>query len=98
MPRPRKDDTPAPDALSLALGERVVALRERLGLSPAELAGRLEMDPNYLWRVERGRQSLSFRNVARFAKVFGLSLSEFLADVDISQVPMASRSYARKSD
>lgn len=98
MSRPRKDDTPAPDALSLALGERVVALRGEQGLSPAELAAKLEMDANYLWRVERGRQSLSFRNVARFAKVFGLTLSEFLEGIDVSEVSLASRPYGRKAE
>lgn len=98
MPRPRKDTTPAPDPLSLALGERIVALREERGLEPPELAALVGMDANYLWRVERGRQNLSFRNVARFARALDLSLSGLLEGIDVGGVTLESRPYAKRTD
>lgn len=91
-----KETTPAPDPLSLALGERIVALRDGRGLELQELAALIGMDANYLWRVERGRQNLSFRNVARFARAFDLTLSQLLEGVDVRNVKLESRPYVKR--
>ena len=95
MPAPRKDTTPPPHPLSLALGRRVIDLRGRDGLTLDQLAKRAGMDRNYLWRIEEGRQNLSFRNVARLAKALGVTLSELVDGIDLSGITLESRAYGR---
>jgi len=84
------------ESLSLAVGERIVRLREIHELAPHQLAELAGMDVNYLWRIEAGRQNLSLRNVARLAKAFNVSLSELLQGVDVASVELGSRTYVRR--
>ena len=97
MASPRTEPQTAPDPLSLARGRRVASLRSSYELAAHELASRAGMDANYLWRIEAGRQNLSFRNVARLAKAFELTLSEFLEGVELPDVELGSRPYVRRS-
>lgn len=85
------------DPLFVAVGERVVGLREAAGMSAQELAAAAGMDPNYLWRIERGRQNLSLRNVARLARALGLGLSDLFVGVELGDVELESRAYVRKA-
>ena len=55
------------------------------------------MDANYLWRIEAGRQNLSLRNVARLAKALELTLSELLEGIDVADVDLGPRAYAKRS-
>lgn len=55
----------------LAVGERVKEVRLESGLSREEAAGRMQLNPFFLARVERGRQNLSLLTIGRIA--LGLS-------------------------
>lgn len=96
---PRKKVEPSPvDALLLAVGARITTLRTESELLPHQLAERAGMDQNYLWRIEAGRQNLSLRNTARLAKAFGLSLSQLLDGIDVSDLDLEPRAYTRRTD
>ena len=73
-------------------------LREERGLRPGQLAEAASMDPNYLWRIEAGRQNLSLRNVARLAKALGVTLAALLDGIDVADIELGSRPYAKRGD
>jgi transcriptional regulator with XRE-family HTH domain len=99
MPRtPTKTETPT-DPLSQAFGRRVATLRTREPvMTPQVLAERVGVSVQYLWRVEAGRQNVSLRTAARIATAFDLTLSELFETVEMPEVALQNRPYARQSD
>jgi transcriptional regulator with XRE-family HTH domain len=94
---PRNEPEPAKvDALLVAVGSRITALRLEAGLLPHQLAERAGMDQNYLWRVEAGRQNLSLRNTARLAKALELTLSQLLDGIEVGDLDLQPRAYAKR--
>lgn len=57
-------------------GARLRQLREAQGLSQAALAERVEVSPEYVSRIERGRGGPSLRMVGRLADGLGVAPSE----------------------
>ncbi len=96
MAAKRSDEQTIPDALALAVGERIAVLRDARRLIPSRLAELAGMDPNYLWRITAGRQNLSLRNIARLAIALDVTLSELFEGVEISGIDLGSRGYARR--
>ena len=96
MPNKKPSSQPL-DALSLAVGERVLRLREERELAPYQLAGLAGMDANYLWRIEAGRQNLSLRTAARLAKALGVTLSQLFEGVDVVDVELGARAYTKRA-
>ncbi len=66
------------------LGERLRALRLARGLSGVEMARRLGITNVYLCYLEHDKYDPSISTVARFASVFGVTLSYLLQDVELS--------------
>lgn len=95
----KTDDALVPDPLSAALGSRIASIRsERLGLTPRQLALRMGVSAAYLWRVEDGRQNLSLRNLARIAKALDVTLSDLVHEIEVADVALENRDYARQPD
>jgi transcriptional regulator with XRE-family HTH domain len=69
------------DALSASFGQRVRALRQRLGVSQEELASRAGMHHTYLGGIERGERNPSLRNIGRLAAALDVTLSELFSPV-----------------
>lgn len=61
--------------LRLAIGRKGFPLRQR------ELAGQVEIDPDYVSQIESGRRRPSFYLQARLAHAFGLSFDQVRASV-----------------
>jgi transcriptional regulator with XRE-family HTH domain len=60
-----------------ALGERVLLVRRRAGLSQSELAQRAGVDPMTISRIESGhKKRLELETAARLAHVFGMTLDQ----------------------
>ena len=59
-------------------GTRIRELRTERGLSQEQLADETGFHRTYIGMVERGERNLSLLNVAVFARVFEISLSELL--------------------
>lgn len=64
--------------LLTAFGRRVRELRTQRGLSQEQLAELTSFHRTYIGMVERGERNLSLSNIASFAKVFELSISELM--------------------
>ena len=69
------------DTLS-ALGARIRAERQRLGLSQEEFADKCGFDRTYISLVERGKRNLSFSNLCAIASGLGVSVSSLTEDIE----------------
>jgi len=67
------------------LGERIRKLREGLGLTQKEFAGRVvgKIDYTYIGRMERGEQYPSIKMLEKIGKAFDVPLSYFFEDDSI---------------
>jgi transcriptional regulator with XRE-family HTH domain len=67
------------------LGERIRKLREGLGLTQKEFAGRVvgKVDYSYIGRMERGEQCPSIKMLEKIGKAFDVPLSYFFEDDSI---------------
>lgn len=64
--------------------EKIIKLRDKFGLSPAELAKRSELDPSYISKLEDGAyKSLSIKVSKALAKGFGLTLKDFMDELGL---------------
>jgi transcriptional regulator with XRE-family HTH domain len=59
-------------------GERVRSLRRVNGLSQEALADKTGFHRTYIGMIERGERNLSLLNTNKFARAFGMSISELL--------------------
>lgn len=64
-----------------AFGQRVQALRKKLGLSQEKFALIIEMDRTYYASVEAGKRNISIVNIKKIADGFGVSMSELFSDM-----------------
>lgn len=62
--------------LKITLGQRIRALRKRLGVSQEELADRAGVHWTYLARAERGEQNPTLENLHAIAQALGVSLAD----------------------
>lgn len=65
-----------PDRAQKNVGGRIAELREKLGLTQAELAEDSDVSLRYLQRVEAGGANLTIRSLVAFANVLGTRLTE----------------------
>jgi transcriptional regulator with XRE-family HTH domain len=63
-------------------GDRVRALRERLGLSQEALAAKAGIHRTYMGGVERGERNISLRNIIRLAVALGVSPRDLFGESD----------------
>jgi transcriptional regulator with XRE-family HTH domain len=67
------------------IGRNLAALRERLGISQAELAKRANIDQSYISRMEAGRNdNPSLETLVKLASAFDMSAAELIAALDDS--------------
>jgi len=71
------------DFLLSEFGNRIKQLRTAKNLSQEELSFATGFHRTYIGMIERGERNISLINMAVFAKVFGISISELL---DLSKV------------
>ncbi len=65
------------DPRDTTIGERVMLMRRRRGLSQRDLAARAEMSPTTLNRLEQGLQSVYAERLATLARILDVS-SDYL--------------------
>lgn len=85
------------------LGERIAAVRSKLGWSQAELARRLNISPSTVGMYEQGRREPSIEMVVLLSEVLGVSI-EFLVSGrsicpmdQLAQISRAGKSQEAKS-
>src|ERR1700728_2806183 len=76
MSEPNRDDE-----LRL-LGRALRRLRDAAGISQEELAERLQMDPTYISRIERGRRGVQWLTVQRFLRALDSDLQQLAKAID----------------
>jgi len=78
-------DVPGEAKLLRKVGKRIRALREKRGLTMAELGadrrGRVYFERQYVWKMETGRVAPSLAALSHFAKRLNVSMAEFLRGV-----------------
>ena len=71
-------------SITKILGTKIRALRNRRGLTQAELAEKADLTPEHLSKLENGHvEGVEYATVVRLAKVFGIKTS-LLADEEIT--------------
>lgn len=82
MPARVHPDVPGEPLLAKRVGERIRVLRQKKGLTMAELGadrrGRVYFEKQYIWKMETGRVTPSLAALAHIAKRLGVRLSSLL--------------------
>lgn len=86
MPR-----TASSDIANKAVGEEIRQTRKALGLTQAEVARRLRVDPSYVTNVEAGRENLTIGQLANVAAALGTSMQIRLPVVPRETVTVPER-------
>jgi transcriptional regulator with XRE-family HTH domain len=68
------------------LAERIRTLRERLGLTQADVAERIDLSRSTLAQIELGQRKVTAMELIAFAKTFGVSVEELLDPKKEAQV------------
>jgi ribosome-binding protein aMBF1 (putative translation factor) len=64
------------------LGGALRRLRDAAGITQEELAERLQMDPTYISRIERGRRGVQWLTVQRFLRALDSDLQQLAKAID----------------
>lgn len=82
MPARVNPDVPGEAALAKKVGLRIRAIRQRKGLTLAELGtdrrGRVYFEKQYVWKMETGRVTPSLAALSHIARRLGVSLASLL--------------------
>ena len=85
MPARVNPDVPGEAKLLRAVGKRIRALREKRGLTMAELGqsarGIVYFQRQYVWKMETGRVAPSLAALAHFAKRLDVTLAELVKGI-----------------
>ncbi len=85
MPARVNPDVPGEAKLLRAVGKRIRALREKKGLTMAELGqsprGIVYFQRQYVWKMETGRVAPSLAALAHFAKRLNVTLAELVKGI-----------------
>jgi len=76
---------PARDTELAVLGRALRALRDQAGITQEELASRLQMDPTYISRIERGRRGVQWLTVQRFLRALDTDLHKLADALDVQE-------------
>jgi transcriptional regulator with XRE-family HTH domain len=66
------------DAELVALGQRVLELREAAGMTQEQLAHAAGLHWTYIGQIERGKRNPTYRNVRKLAKGLGVDTAKLL--------------------
>ena len=85
-----KAGKPGPDAIDVALGNRVRERRRAIGMSQSVLAKRLGVTFQQVQKYERGANRISGSTLVRTAAALGISVSD-LVDEELDPLPADAR-------
>jgi transcriptional regulator with XRE-family HTH domain len=75
------------EPVQAAFGDRVKAIRDRLGVTQEALAERAGLHRTYVGSIERGERNLSLRNIVRLAGALGVDPAELMAGLGAAPRP-----------
>lgn len=91
VPMAKADDTVADLGFYKAVGARVRELRAAAGMTQDALAAATGMNPDFVWRVEAGRQNLSLKTIGRLALALDVPLTAFFEGISPDAAVMEPR-------
>ena len=71
-------------------GTRIATERERLGLTQAELADKVNVSQKSISKYERGDRQPNFETITKLANVFGVSIDYLLGREGAQSIPQSS--------
>lgn len=77
--------------MAMSLPEMIIKLREASGLSQRALARRLDVDPSYLSRLERGKREPSIEFLRQLARETSTPMGLMLAASLLPELPERER-------
>lgn len=69
----------------MILGQALRALRKQAGMTQEQVAERLEVDPTFIGRLERGQRGAHWRTIRRILVAVGASTSDFAHEIDAAE-------------
>ena len=70
----------------VALGARIIALRQELNLTQTDLAHLSHIDPSNLGKIERGQANASITTITLIARALDTTVSDLTRDIDPTKV------------
>ncbi len=67
--------------ITKVLGDRIKALRRKMGLSQEKFALKIEMDRTYFASVEAGKRNIAIVNIKKIADGLGVTLSQLFEGI-----------------
>jgi transcriptional regulator with XRE-family HTH domain len=83
-PMPRRA-APTAEEEQLVLGHALRTLRKQAGMTQEQVAERLEVDPTFIGRLERGQRGAHWRTIRRILSALDASLSDFAREIDAAE-------------
>lgn len=80
----------------MEIGKNIQQRRILLGLTQQELANRCELTKGYISQLENDKTSPSIETLTQILKVLGVSISEFFAEEDKSNIVFTQDEYYEK--
>lgn len=76
---------PTDEETRLALGKALRALRDEVGITQEQLAGRLNVDPTFIGRLERGQRGAHWRTIRRILAALDMKPSHFASAIEAAE-------------
>lgn len=67
------------------LGRALRGLRTQAGMTQEQVAERLEVDPTFIGRLERGQRGAHWRTIRRILAAVDASTSDFAREIDAAE-------------
>lgn len=76
---------PPPNAFDQAVGARIVELRKAAGLTPDQLAEKIERSPSQVFRYQSGDTSVDPETMAALASALGCNASDIIDGIRVGK-------------
>jgi transcriptional regulator with XRE-family HTH domain len=76
---------PTEEEMRLALGKALRALRDEVGITQEQLAGRLDVDPTFVGRLERGQRGAHWRTIRRILAALDKTPLQFASAIEAAE-------------
>jgi len=81
---PRRAEPTAEEEQAI-LGRALRALRTQAGMTQEQVAERLEVDPTFIGRLERGQRGAHWRTIRRILVAVAANTSDFAREIDAAE-------------
>lgn len=69
---------------NIAIGRRIKLYRNKLDITQAQLAEKLDVSAKYVSSIERGISNTSLNKLEKISKILGVNVTSLISDCDIN--------------